>query len=180
MHGGMGFIEETGAAQYFRDSRIAPIYEGTNGIQAIDLLGRKLLRDGGAAMDELLAELDALPDSDDPELAPILAAQKNATQTLRRATEWMLDPAHNDVNRKFAGAHAFLHLAGTVVGGWLMTRAALTTAKGDTTGASPEFLNSKRITARFYADHILPRADMHLATITRGGDSVMALAEDAF
>ena len=129
MHGGMGFIEETGAAQYFRDSRIAPIYEGTNGIQAIDLLGRKLLRDGGAAMDELLAELDALPDSDDPELAPILAAQKNATQTLRRATEWMLDPAHNDVNRKFAGAHAFLHLAGTVVGGWLMTRAALTTAK---------------------------------------------------
>lgn len=180
MHGGMGFIEETGAAQYFRDSRIAPIYEGTNGIQAIDLLGRKLLRDGGAAMDELLAELDALPDSDDPELAPILAAQKNATQTLRRATEWMLDPAYNDVNRKFAGAHAFLHLAGTVVGGWLMTRAALTTAKGDTTGASPEFLNSKRITARFYADHILPRADMHLATITRGGDSVMALAEDAF
>ena len=180
MHGGMGFIEETGAAQYFRDSRIAPIYEGTNGIQAIDLLGRKLLRDGGAAMDELLAELDALPDSDDPELAPILAAQKNATQTLRRATEWMLDPANNDVNRKFAGAHAFLHLAGTVVGGWLMTRAALTTAKGETTGASPEFLNSKRITARFYADHILPRADMHLATITRGGDSVMALAEDAF
>jgi 3-(methylthio)propanoyl-CoA dehydrogenase len=180
MHGGMGFVEETGAAQYFRDSRIAPIYEGTNGIQAIDLLGRKLLRDGGAAMDELLAELDALPNSDDPELASIVVAQKNANQALRRATEWMLDPANNDVNRKFAGAHAFLHLAGTVVGGWLMTRSALATAKGDAAGASPEFLNSKRITAGFYASHILPRANMHLETIMQGGDSVMALAEDDF
>ncbi|MBT5569668.1 MAG: acyl-CoA dehydrogenase, partial [Alphaproteobacteria bacterium] len=180
MHGGMGFVEETGAAQYFRDSRIAPIYEGTNGIQAIDLLGRKLLRDGGAAMDELLAELDALPNSDDPELASIVVAQKNANQALQRATEWMLDPANNDVNRKFAGAHAFLHLAGTVVGGWLMTRSALATAKGDAAGASPEFLNSKRITAGFYASHILPRANMHLETIMQGGDSVMALAEDDF
>jgi len=180
VHGGMGFIEETGAAQYFRDSRIAPIYEGTNGIQAIDLLGRKLMRDGGAAMEELLEEIDELPSSDDPEIAAIIAAQKDANRTLRHATEWMLDPANNDVNRKFAGAHAFLHLAGTVVGGWLMARSALAAADGSKSDASPEFLNSKRITARFYADHILPRANMHLETITRGGDSVMALAEDAF
>ncbi|MBT3401200.1 MAG: acyl-CoA dehydrogenase, partial [Rhodospirillaceae bacterium] len=180
VHGGMGFIEETGAAQYFRDSRIAPIYEGTNGIQAIDLLGRKLMRDGGAAMEELLEELDDLPDSEDPEIATIIDEQKNANRVLRHATEWMLDPANNDVNRKFAGAHAFLHLAGTVVGGWLMTRSALAAASGSKSGASPEFLDSKRITARFYADHILPRANMHLETITRGGDSVMALAEDRF
>jgi alkylation response protein AidB-like acyl-CoA dehydrogenase len=180
LHGGMGFVEETGAAQYYRDARIAPIYEGTNGIQAIDLLGRKLLRDGGAAMDELLDELDQLPESDDAETSDLIAAQKNANAALRRATEWMLDPANNDVNRKFAGANAFLHLAGTVVGGWLMTRAALAAAHGAKGDASPEFLNSKRITAQFYADHILPRANMHLETITRGGDSVMALAEDAF
>ncbi len=180
VHGGMGFIEETGAAQYFRDSRIAPIYEGTNGIQAIDLLGRKLMRDGGAAMEELLDEIDDLPESDDSEIAAIIAEQKNANRTLRHATEWMLDPANNDVNRKFAGAHAFLHLAGTVVGGWLMTRSALATANGAESGASPEFLNSKRITAQFYVDHILPRVNMHLETITNGGDSVMALAEDAF
>jgi alkylation response protein AidB-like acyl-CoA dehydrogenase len=180
VHGGMGFIEETGAAQYFRDARIAPIYEGTNGIQAIDLLGRKLMRDGGATMEELLDELDALPDSDDPEVATIIAEQRNANRVLRRATEWMLDPANNDVNRKFAGAHAFLHLTGTVVGGWLMTRSALAAANGSANDASPEFLNSKRITARFYADHILPRANMHLETITKGGDSVMALAEEAF
>ncbi|MGB0573170.1 MAG: acyl-CoA dehydrogenase [Alphaproteobacteria bacterium] len=180
VHGGVGFVEETGAAQYFRDSRIAPIYEGTNGIQAIDLLSRKLMRDGGAAMEELLDEIDDLPESDDPEIAAVIAEQKNANRTLRHATEWMLDPANNDVNRKFAGAHAFLHLAGTVVGGWLMTRAAVAAANGAAGGASPEFLESKRITARFYTDHILPRANMHLETITNGGDSVMALAEDAF
>jgi alkylation response protein AidB-like acyl-CoA dehydrogenase len=180
LHGGMGFVEETGAAQYYRDARIAPIYEGTNGIQAIDLLGRKLLRDGGAAMEELLEEIDALPESDDPELATIVNVQKDANRVLRQATKWMLDPINNDVNRKFAGAHAFLHLVGTVVGGWLMTRSALATTNGTITGTSSEFLNSKRITACFYANHILPRANMHLETITRGGDSVMALAEDHF
>ncbi len=180
VHGGMGFVEETGAAQYLRDARIAPIYEGTNGIQANDLLGRKLLRDGGAAMEELLEELDGLPDSNEPDIAPILDAQKRANAALRKATEWMLDPANNDINRKFAGAVPFLHLTGTVVGGWLMARSALAAANGAAGGASPEFLESKRITARFYAEHVLPRADMHLATITDGGDSVMALAEDRF
>ena len=88
--------------------------------------------------------------------------------------------ANNDTNRKFAGANAFLHLAGTVVGGWLMTRAAHAAANGEASGASPEFLASKKITAQFYAHHVLPRAEMHLATITKGGDSVLALAEDAF
>ncbi len=182
VHGGMGFIEETGAAQYFRDSRIAPIYEGTNGIQAIDLLGRKLLRDGGGAMEELLDEMDGIANqtSDDPAVNDIVAAQSEANKVLRRATEWMLDPNNNDTDRKFAGAAAYLHLTGTVVGGWLMTRAALTAAKGSADGFSPEFLDTKRITAKFYADHVLPRAEMHLATITEGGDSVLALAEDRF
>ena len=180
VHGGMGFVEETGAAQYLRDARIAPIYEGTNGIQANDLLGRKLLRDGGAAMEELLEELDSLPESSDADIAPILDAQKRANAALRAATEWMLDPANNDINRKFAGAVPFLHLTGTVVGGWLMARSALAAANGAAGGVSPEFLETKRITARFYAEHILPRAEMHLATIRDGGDSVMALAEDRF
>ncbi|MBO6783938.1 MAG: acyl-CoA dehydrogenase [Alphaproteobacteria bacterium] len=180
VHGGMGFVEETGAAQYLRDARIAPIYEGTNGIQANDLLGRKLLRDGGAAMEELLEEMDGLPDSADPDITAILDAQKRANAALRAATEWMLDPANNDINRKFAGAVPFLHLTGTVVGGWLMARAAIAASNGAAGGASPEFLETKRITARFYAEHVLPRAEMHLATIRDGGDSVMALAEDRF
>jgi len=99
---------------------------------------------------------------------------------LRAATEWMLDPANNDTNRKFAGAAAFLNLTGTVVGGWLMTRSALAAADGDVSGASPEFRAAKRITAQFYATHVLPRARMYLDTITEGGDAVMALAEDLF
>lgn len=182
VHGGMGFIEETGAAQYFRDARIAPIYEGTNGIQAIDLLGRKVLRDGGAAMKDLLDELDGIAGvtSNDAQVNDIVAAQSEANRVLRRATEWMLDPRNNDTDRKFAGAAAFLHLTGTVVGGWLMTRAALASTNGAGDGASAEFLESKRITARFYAEHVLPRAGMHLASITGGGDSVLALAEDRF
>ncbi len=181
VHGGMGFIEETGAAQHLRDARIAPIYEGTNGIQANDLLGRKLLRDGGAAMEELLDEMDAISNtSGDSELDSMIDAQKSANAVLRAATEWMLDPANNDTNRKFAGAAAFLNLTGTVVGGWLMTRAALAAADGDVSGASPEFRAAKRITAQFYATHVLPRARMYLDTITDGGDAVMALAEDLF
>jgi len=181
VHGGMGFIEETGAAQHLRDARIAPIYEGTNGIQANDLLGRKLLRDGGAAMEELLDEMDATADtSGDGELDSMINAQKSANAVLRAATEWMLDPANNDTNRKFAGAAAFLNLTGTVVGGWLMTRSALAAANGDVSGASTEFRAGKRITAQFYATHVLPRARMYLDTITDGGDAVMALAEDLF
>ncbi len=181
VHGGMGFIEETGAAQHLRDARIAPIYEGTNGIQANDLLGRKLLRDGGAAMEELLEEMDAIArTSGDAELDTMIDAQKAANAVLRAATEWMLDPANNDTNRKFAGAAAFLNLTGTVVGGWLMTRSALAAADGDVSGASPEFRAAKRITAQFYATHVLPRARMYLDTITEGGDAVMALAEDLF
>jgi alkylation response protein AidB-like acyl-CoA dehydrogenase len=182
VHGGMGFIEETGAAQYLRDSRIAPIYEGTNGIQANDLLGRKLLRDGGAAMEELLDELDGIAGAapDDPELAGMVAAQTRANAALRRASAWMLDPANNDIDRKFAGAVPFLQLTGTVVAGWLMTRAALIAADGTADGFAPEFLGSKRLTARFYADHILPRAEMHLAAVTGGGDSVLAMPLKAF
>ena len=181
VHGGMGFIEETGAAQHLRDARIAPIYEGTNGIQANDLLGRKLLRDGGAAMEELLDEMDTVANtSGDADLDSMIDAQKSANTVLRAATEWMLDPANNDTNRKFAGAAAFLNLTGTVVGGWLMTRSALAAVNGDVSGASPEFRAAKRITAQFYATHVLPRARMYLDTITDGGDAVMALAEDLF
>ena len=101
--------------------------------------------------------------TDDPELQKMLDAQASANQALRRATEWMLDPANNNTDRKFAGAVPYLHLTGTVVGGWLMTRAAIAARNG---ADFPEaFLDSKCITTKFYAD---------------GGDSVLALAEDAF
>ena len=184
VHGGMGFIEETGAAQHLRDSRIAPIYEGTNGIQAIDLLGRKLLRDGGGAMSELLDEMAQI----DAELlatkdADCVAVQKSLAEgcmALREATEWLLDPKNNDIDTKFAGATPFLHLTGTVVGGWLMARAALAARSKADNGGDRSFLEAKMVTARFYAEHVLPRVHALLPQITQGSQSVLALAEDQF
>jgi alkylation response protein AidB-like acyl-CoA dehydrogenase len=184
IHGGMGFIEETGAAQHLRDARIAQIYEGTNGIQAIDLLGRKLLRDGGAGMTDLIEEIEAsLTDiaAAGSELGAMPGNLRDGVGALRAATEWLLDPSNNDLERKFAGAVPFLHLTGAVVGGWLLARGAmaaqrrLASADGDA-----GFLESKLITARFFAAHALPRTSTLLARITAGGESVLALPIDDF
>ena len=184
VHGGMGFLEETGAAQHLRDSRIAPIYEGTNGIQAIDLLGRKLLRDGGGAMSELLdemAQIDAeLLATKDADCAAVQKSLAEGRMALREATEWLLDPKNNDIDTKFAGAMPFLHLTGTVVGGWLMARAALAARSKADNGGDRSFLEAKMVTARFYAEHVLPRVHALLPQITQGSQSVLALAEDQF
>jgi len=184
VHGGMGFIEETGAAQHLRDARIAQIYEGTNGIQAVDLLGRKLLRDGGGAMSELLdemAQIDAeLLSTDDADCAAMQKSLAAGRVALRQATEWLLDPANNDLDSKFAGATPFLHLTGTVVGGWLMARAALAAQRRTADGGDRAFCEAKIATARFYAEHVLPRAHALLPEITEGSGSVLALAEDQF
>ncbi len=184
VHGGMGFIEETGAAQHLRDSRIAPIYEGTNGIQAIDLLGRKLLRDGGGAMTELLEEMEQidaeLAATQDADCAAVQKSLAEARTALRNATEWLLDPKNNDIDTKFAGATPFLHLTGTVVGGWLMAKAALAAHKKASNGGDRPFLEAKIVTARFYAEHVLPRVHALLPEITQGSGSVLALAEDQF
>jgi len=184
VHGGMGFIEETGAAQYFRDSRIAPIYEGTNGIQAIDLLGRKFLRDGGSAMDNLINEIggidEKLIETDDADCKAIQKSLREGLNSLRTASEWLLDPKNNDIDTKFSGATPFLHLTGTVVGGWLMARSALAAHRKLPNSKDRPFLEAKIITARFYADHILPRANAFLPEITRGSGSVMALPEESF
>jgi alkylation response protein AidB-like acyl-CoA dehydrogenase len=184
VHGGMGFIEETGAAQHLRDSRIAPIYEGTNGIQANDLLGRKLLRDGGAGMSDLIEEIEAFVGELDSTDAPLGAMPNNlrgGVAALRAATEWMLDPRNNDLERKFAGAVPYLHLTGTVVGGWLMARAGLAAhRRAAAANGDAGFLEAKLITARFYAEHALPQARALLARITDGGESVLALPLDSF
>ena len=184
VHGGMGYVEETGAAQYLRDARIAPIYEGTNGIQANDLLGRKLLRDNGGAMADLLddiAALDAeLAAAKGEDMAAIRAALADGHAALQRATDWLLDSKINDLDVKFAGAVPFLHLTGTVVGGWLMARGALAAHAGAPNGASAGFRAAKLITARFYAEHVMVRARGYLAAITDGAGSVLALPEDQF
>jgi 3-(methylthio)propanoyl-CoA dehydrogenase len=182
VHGGMGFIEETGAAQHLRDARIAPIYEGTNGIQAIDLLGRKLLRDGGAGMTDLIEEIEgSLPsfDAAGPALGTIPGHLRSAVAALRTATAWLLDPHNNDLGGKFAGAAPYLQLTGLVTGGWLMARAAVAAQRRAGDGAS-RFLDSKLITARFFAEHALPQAAALETRITGGGESVLALAADDY
>jgi hypothetical protein len=184
VHGGMGFIEETGAAQHLRDSRIAPIYEGANGIQGVDLLGRKLLRDGGGAMGDLLDEMEQIDAellaTQDADCAAVQKSLADGRAALRSASEWLLDPKNNDLDSKFAGATPFLHLTGTVVAGWLMARAAVAAHRRVANGGDRAFLEAKIVTARFYAEHVLPRARALLPEITEGSGSVLALSEDQF
>src|SRR5947209_1161443 len=152
VHGGMGYIEETGAAQHYRDARIAPIYEGTNGIQAIDLAGRKLKTTGGAAMRELCAEmlLTAEHLTESAELAPVGRRLAAGAAALERATDWQL--AHAGP-AGLASATAYLKLAGDVIGGWVLARQALAAA-----GADAPWLRAKLSLARLYASQVLAHA----------------------
>jgi alkylation response protein AidB-like acyl-CoA dehydrogenase len=188
VHGGMGFIEETGAAQYMRDARILPIYEGTNGIQALDLIGRKFLRDGGGAMTVLIAEmreaataLSAAGAGAARDTAAIGTALAGAIDELERTAAWIKANADAAGNNAGAAAFHFLMLAGTVAGGWQLGVGALAAARKLASGeGNAEFLRAKQLTARFYAEQILPRAAMHAAAAMSGADTVMAFEESMF
>jgi 3-(methylthio)propanoyl-CoA dehydrogenase len=185
VHGGMGFIEETGAAQYYRDARITPIYEGTNGIQANDLLSRKLGRDGGETARRFIAEMrrleQGLAASSLDEVAAFRVPLRAGLDALGEATQWLVNCMQGDIRRAAAGAADYLRLFGLVTGGWLMARGALETAsrlaerKGDA-----DFYRAKLATARFYADCLLAHAPASLGPITRAGDSVLTLADELF
>jgi 3-(methylsulfanyl)propanoyl-CoA dehydrogenase len=172
VHGGMGFIEETGAAQHYRDARILPIYEGTNGIQALDLLGRKLLRDEGAAMTLLIHDLRAgLPEA--PELrAPLTAA----IETLDKATVWLLEEGGETLSKGAAGATPYQSLCGSVLGAWLLARSAAAAAEGD----NAAFAAAKLKTARFYADNLLGEIAGLAEAVTRGAESTLAFEDEDF
>ncbi|MDE0384697.1 MAG: acyl-CoA dehydrogenase [Defluviicoccus sp.] len=156
VHGGAGFIEETGAAQHYRDSRIAPIYEGTNGIQALDLVRRKILGDRGAALEDLMAEMGALAQAaGSAATAPILEALAGALAELREASDWLL--ADRAPATAAAAATPYLALLGTVAGGWLLARSAVVADARAEEDGEP-FYRAKVETARFYAECVLPRA----------------------
>ena len=180
VHGGMGYIEETGAAQHLRDARITPIYEGTNGIQANDLVGRKLLRDGGAGMTALIDEMaaPALQLAGDTALAGVGPALADGLARLREATAWLLARGPSEPALAFAGATPYLQLVGTVAGGWLSARAALA-ARQHANGAT-DFAAAKAVTARFYAAHILPRAKGLCDAVIGGAEAAMALDDAQF
>ena len=180
VHGGMGYIEETGAAQHLRDARITPIYEGTNGIQANDLVGRKLLRDGGAGMAALIDEMAALAPqlAGEVALAGVGPTLADGLARLREATAWLLARDESEMALAFAGAAPYLQLVGTVAGGWLSARAAV--AARQHANSDADFATAKAVTARFYVAHILPRGKGLCDTVIGGGDAAMALDEALF
>ena len=168
VHGGMGFVEETGAAQYYRDIRIAPIYEGTNGIQAADLVGRKLTGDGGAAMKALIA--DARQDAGAE--GPLL----HLADAVDSATDWMLSASTND---RLAGSYPFLDMVAVMAAGALMARqhkiASLKLASGE---GDPVFVKAKVATTRFFLDHMVPEALGKAASATAGAAGLYTLTSD--
>jgi alkylation response protein AidB-like acyl-CoA dehydrogenase len=174
VHGGMGFIEETGAAQYVRDVRITTIYEGTTGIQANDLLGRKMGRDRGAAMSALLqemgTELGALKPTDDASRAVVRAASEGVA-LLRDSTQSLLQALASSPDRALAVAVPFLMLSGFVIGGWLMAKAAFIAAS-KLSGSEGEFHTAKLRSALFYAEQVLPRSLALAKIVKEGGGSV--------
>ncbi len=172
IHGGMGFIEETGAAQYYRDVRITTIYEGTTAIQANDLIGRKIGRDNGAAMKRLLEDMSAGLNAIDNAEPSALAAKNAAIEgvaILRDATDALLTAFRTDPKRALAIAVPYLKTAGTVIGAWLMARSAAIAATQIAAGSKEsEFYRAKLASARFYAGHVAPLA-LAQARIARDG-----------
>ena len=165
VHGGMGFVEETGAAQYLRDARIAPIYEGTNGIQAIDLVGRKLIRDEGRAMRALIADMRATADGS-AEGANEHPALADALDLLETATDTLLEAGRDGA---MANAFNYLMLCGTVFGGWYAARIADVAKKALDGGTDePDFYEARQACARFYIRQVLPKARGYAPMIEAG------------
>ena len=184
VHGGMGFVEETGAAQYLRDARITTIYEGTTGIQANDLVGRKVAFEKGASAFALIAQMRETARSLENTGAAWRAARDNfavALDGLEAATRWIVDAYPEDPARPAAVAVPYLELMGTVAGGWLMARAAVIAQRSlEAAAADRDFLTAKIATARFYCDHLLPPARALAQTVVSGAGSVLDLDDALF
>jgi alkylation response protein AidB-like acyl-CoA dehydrogenase len=172
VHGGMGFIEETGAAQHMRDARITTIYEGTTGIQAADLIGRKVTRDAGAAMNTLIAEMKAelSAAASDPGVREARAAALRGVELLKGATDALLASARSGAEYAQAVSVPYLKLCGIVIGGWLTARAYELAVRN--LAEDREFYASKQQIARFYVQQIMPEAQALASVVTGGGTSV--------
>jgi hypothetical protein len=184
VHGGMGFIEETGAAQHLRDAKILTIYEGTTAIQANDLVGRKTARDGGAVARAIAAqiettegELNARASVASRAVAKRLAAARRA---LLEVVDFVAGHTKASPNAVFAGSVPYLMLAGITVCGWQMGRALLAAEDALADGEDADFMQAKIVTARFYAEHILNRAGALRDSIIDGADAVTALPLESF
>ncbi|WP_019574337.1 acyl-CoA dehydrogenase [Curvibacter lanceolatus] len=184
VHGGMGFIEETGAAQYYRDAKILTIYEGTTAIQANDLVGRKTARDGGQTAKGIAAQIEqteaALLASGTDTAAVVAKRLKAARHAFLDVVDFVAGNTKASPNAVFAGSVPYLMLAGNVVAGWQLARSLLVAQDLLAQGQDEAFMRSKISTARFYADHLLSKAPGLRDSIVEGADSVTALAPEAF
>jgi hypothetical protein len=183
IYGGHGFIEETGVSQFVRDSRIAMIYEGANGVQALDLVGRKLASNGGRAVFAFFAEVDAfVAENEGSEaLRPYVDALKASKAQLQDGTQWLMANAMSNFENAGAASHDYLHLFGITALSYmwaLMAKAALT-AKANG-GAGDAYYDTKLTTGRYFAERVVPQAGAHLAKLKAGGAAMMALPADAF
>ncbi|MBS7807391.1 acyl-CoA dehydrogenase [Variovorax sp. PCZ-1] len=184
VHGGMGFIEETGAAQYYRDAKILTIYEGTTAIQANDLVGRKTARDGGQTAKAIVAQIEAtekaLAARDSVNARAVLKRLTAARLALIDVIEFVAGNTKASPNAVFSGSVPYLMLAGNVFAGWQMARSLLVAEDELAAGNDADFMKAKITTARFYADHILSKAPGVRDSIVEGAESVTALALEAF
>jgi len=184
VHGGMGFIEETGAAQYYRDAKILTIYEGTTAIQANDLIGRKTSRDGGQVAKAIAGQIEAtekaLAKQGSADALAVAKRLKAAREAFVDVVDFVAGNTKASPNAVFAGSVPYLMLAGNVVAGWQMARSLLVAQEQIAQGTDVAFMQAKVTTARFYADHLLTKAPGLRDSIVEGADSVTALALDAF
>lgn len=182
VHGGMGFIEETGAAQHYRDARILTIYEGTTAIQANDLVGRKTVRDGGAIAKQIAQKIaqteEDLAASATADAMAVLKQLRPAREAFEASVDYIVAHAKTDIKVVYAGSDAYLRLCGLVFGAWQLARALLAAERLQ--AGDPSFFKAKIITARFFAEHLLPQTQALATSILEGGYSTNALEPEQF
>ncbi len=180
--GGHGYIAEWGMEQFVRDARIAMIYEGANGIQALDLVGRKLPKDGGRAMSAFFAEVNGFltANKEDAALAPYLAPVKSALGQLQQATMWLMQNGMKNPDNAGAASTDYLHLMGLTSLGYMWARIVKAVLARQAAGTSNPGLDAKLALAKFFNARMLPEAGAHLARIASGAETLMELPAAAF
>jgi hypothetical protein len=182
--GGHGYIEENGMSQFVRDARIAMIYEGANGIQALDLVGRKLAMNGGRAIQAFFKEVGDFCEENraDEKMAPFTKALKKGLNDLQAATMWLMQNAMAKPDNAGAASNDYMHLTGLVALGYMWGLMAKTAQAALAAGAGDDasFYENKLVTARYFMERVMPESAAHLARISSGADTMMALPAEAF